>query len=160
MSHKKEVNKTGYSIAGLVNELQDVKNQMIKDQQLNLQLISEVEQFHRKTEYMLDYLLDKHEIEQKKEIDFEEADFTKTYLHLAGAYYMNKELRVIHKVESIYKGWKFNEETSDKLAGTFVYNNLETGDEITAIGTDQATVAKSLRDQIREKSKSKIVLLS
>jgi hypothetical protein len=106
-----------------------------------------MEEMKNKFEYTLDFLMDKHDIKQLKEIDIADKDMP-NYVNLFGSYFMDKSTLAPVKIESIFKGWKLNKEQSDLTTGTLVYDHLEKG---------SVTIQIEKQEEAQEKLKKAIL---
>jgi hypothetical protein len=114
---------------------------------LTISMNTEIMDMRNKYEYLIDYLLDKQDIKQLKEVEMADEDMV-NFIQLIGSYHMDKNTLLPVKIESIYKGWILNKEQSDLVKGELVYDNLELG-TVTANGFTKDEVAASLKATIK-----------
>jgi len=121
-----------------------------------MELSSSLLDMKNRYEYLIDYLLDRQDIKQLKEVDMTTEEVEK-YVHLLGSYFMSKDTLLPTKIESIFKGWILNKEQSDLVTGNLVYDNIELG-SVTAKGFTKEEVSNSLRESIKALKPKSIII--
>jgi hypothetical protein len=105
------------------------------------------QQHQQKCDYIFSRLLEKVEMPVVKEIQFTDEQFEKQYAPLIFGHVVDKITNEICKLESIYEGWNYDKEESQKTS-TFVFKN-NSGKEFKSTAKTMQKAYPELRTHIR-----------